>query len=192
MKARGLGILMFSLASVLTAQSAGTFQLSLLPGTLGDHIGEPLPCPPGVACENYVPIYVDRVGGTTGAVSVDLVVTGGSANAYYGGLPFPPGADYYLAGAHVTFGDGLNQRQQVFLVPIQDHILEGDETAILALANPTGGATIGTPSNVTITITDTSGLAGAQGVPALGPVHISLLVAAVGAAGVFVLARRTT
>lgn len=64
--------------------------------------------------------------------------------------------------------------------------------SIASILSAQGGGTIGTPGTVTITITDTSSLAAAQGVPALGPVHLSLLVAAVGAAGVLVLAKRSS
>jgi len=180
---RGLAALMFSVASILSAQGAGSFQISSVNPPA---IGEPLPCPPPLACEVYSRINVIRVCGTTGTVSVDLIVTGGTAT---------PGIDYDLSGGIVigpgavrlNFADGSAMNSAV-LIPKQDYVAEPSETVNLQLSNPTGGATIGSPSTATVTILDTSGQI--QVIPVLSPLAYSVLGLVVAFAGAAVLWRR--
>lgn len=77
-------------------------------------------------------------------ISVNFATSNGTAAA---------GADYTTASGTLNFGAGV--ASQTFPVPITDDgTVEGDETVNLALSNPTGGATLGTPSTAVLTITN--------------------------------------
>ena len=89
-------------------------------------------------------VAVTRAGGSFGAVTVDYSTTDGSAAA---------GNDYTATSGTLTFVDG--DVSETFNVPvIDDTNYEGDETFMLYLANATGGASLGTPSSASVTITD--------------------------------------
>ena len=84
-----------------------------------------------------------RTGGSSGAVSVSLAATGGTAtSADYTGLP-----------ATVTFADG--QTAASFTLSLTDDLLvEGAETAVFTISAPTGGATLGAATTSTLTLAD--------------------------------------
>ena len=89
-------------------------------------------------------VTVTRSGGSFGAVSASYASTDGSATA---------GSDYSPAIDTVNFADG--EISQTFSVGIlDDATYEGDEGFTLSLSNATGGASIGTPSSATVTITE--------------------------------------
>ena len=91
-------------------------------------------------------ITVQRTGGGTASeVTVDYAtVGGGTATA---------GVDYLAAAGTLTFNAG--ETSKTFSVPVlNDAVDEPNETVNLALSNPTGGATLGTPSTAVLTITD--------------------------------------
>ena len=89
-------------------------------------------------------ITLVRAGGSAGLVTVDVALADGTAVA--------PG-DYNGATQTVTFQDG--ETTKTITVPIvDDSVQESDETVSLSLANATGGATLGTQSTATLTITD--------------------------------------
>ncbi len=89
-------------------------------------------------------ITVTRTTGTVGAVSVQYATSDGTATA---------GSDYTTSAGTLNFADG--QGSATFTVPItNDATQEPDETVILTLSNPTGGATLGTPNPATLTIVD--------------------------------------
>ena len=90
-------------------------------------------------------ITVQRTPGTASAVTVDYAtVAGGTATA---------GVDYLTTSGTLTFNAG--EPSKTFTIPIlNDTRDEPDETVNLALSNPTGGATLGTPSTAVLTITD--------------------------------------
>ena len=91
-------------------------------------------------------ITVQRTAGATGSgVTVDYAtVAGGTAT---------PGADYLLTSGTLTFKAG--EASKTFTVPIvNDNVDEPNETVNLALSNPTGGATLGTPATAMLTIAD--------------------------------------
>ena len=91
-----------------------------------------------------VDLTLTRTGGSDGAVSVVLSQTGGTAQSP---------SDLTFSPVTVNFGNG--QAQQVVSVPIvNDSLVEGNETAIFALTDPTGGASLGTTTTSTLTITD--------------------------------------
>ncbi|MBA3352513.1 MAG: hypothetical protein H0U23_08845, partial [Blastocatellia bacterium] len=96
-------------------------------------------------------ITVTRTGGTDGIVTAQYAtVAGGTAT---GGASCGAGIDYVNTSGTVTFVGGDNS--ETFTVPIcSDSTFEPDETVNMALSNPTGGATIGTPATAVLTITD--------------------------------------
>jgi hypothetical protein len=77
-------------------------------------------------------------------VSVDYAVIGGTATN---------GADYVLANGTLTFGAG----QAAASIPVtilDDALPDGDETLIVGLSNPGGGAALGSLTTLTVTIAD--------------------------------------
>lgn len=95
-------------------------------------------------------IRVERVDGNTGSVSVGYSTANGSATAP---------ADYTSATGTLSWSNG-NTGALTFSVPLaNDGVVEGPETVLLRLQNVTGGATLGEPDAVELTIVD----------PAAGP-----------------------
>jgi len=89
-----------------------------------------------------------RIGATNGAVTADYATADGTAVA---------GSDYTTATGILTWIDG-DTDPKTFPVPIlDDAAVELDETVLLSLSNPTGGATIGTTSTAELTIEDNDG-----------------------------------
>ncbi len=91
-----------------------------------------------------ITITVQRVGGTAGTVSVQYASSDGTATA---------GTDYTAASGTLNFADGV--ASQTFTVTTtEDTTSEADETLVLALSNPSGGATLSTPNQAVLTIQD--------------------------------------
>ncbi len=93
----------------------------------------------------FAPITVTRTGGTSGTVSVSYATADGTAT---------DSLDYTAGGGTLTWpaGDGTSK---TFHVPlIDDSLTEGDETVLLSLSDPTGGAILGVPANAVLTIID--------------------------------------
>jgi hypothetical protein len=89
-------------------------------------------------------ITVSRTNGAASGVTVDYTTLDGTASA---------GADYASRSNTLTFAAG--QTIRTFTVPIvNDGAGEGDETVILVLSNPGGGASLAPPSQATLTIVD--------------------------------------
>lgn len=89
-------------------------------------------------------ITVIRTNGNTGAITVDFATGGGTAT---------PGLDYTPTSGTLVFGDGETTKTFTVLV-LEDTLVEGNETVLLTLFNPTGGATIVGPPTVALTILD--------------------------------------
>ena len=91
-------------------------------------------------------ITVQRTpGATASAVTVDYAtVDGGSAT---------PGVDYLLTSGTLTFNAGETSKSFTVTI-LNDKLAEPAETVNLALANPSGGATLGVQSTAVLTITD--------------------------------------
>ncbi len=88
-------------------------------------------------------ITVTRTG-AAGAVTVDFTTADGSAIAP---------ADYTAVSRTLSFGGG--ETTKTIAIPIvEDGIREGNETILLVLSNPTGGATLGATRQAILTITD--------------------------------------
>jgi len=104
----------------------------------------------GAGATANVNIVVTRSGGTAPGVTVDYATSNGTAT---GGAGADPGVDYQTTAGTLSFGAGVTSL--TFTVPVfGDADSEGDETVQLTLSNPTGGATLGTPSKAVLTIVD--------------------------------------
>ncbi len=82
-----------------------------------------------------------RTGDTSAALTVNYTVSG-SATA---------GSDYTALGTSVTFAAGSDTATQT-VTPVQDTLIEADETVILTLSAGTG-YTVGSPASATVTLT---------------------------------------
>jgi hypothetical protein len=90
-------------------------------------------------------ITVRRASGTDGTVTVDYATSDGSATA---------GADYQSASGTLTFSGGQGGTRSFQVGILDDSDTEGEETVELVLSNPTGGATLGSPAQVSLGIAD--------------------------------------
>ena len=94
--------------------------------------------------DGAVTVTVTRVGGLSGAVSINYATGGGTATA---------GDDYTAASGTLAFAEGETSKS--FAVTIADDAKsESDETVNLMLSSPTGGAGLGAPSAGVLTIRD--------------------------------------
>ena len=89
-------------------------------------------------------ITLSRAGGTAEGVTVDVLVTDVTSTV---------DDDYSITTETVEFAAGVTTATFT-LVITDDDSSEGDETLQLLLTNPTGGATLGRGTNVTVTIVD--------------------------------------
>jgi Leucine-rich repeat (LRR) protein len=90
-------------------------------------------------------ITVKRIEGSDGAVLVEYTASDDSAKA---------GSDYTYTKGGLRWEDG-DDDDKTFTVPIiNDDEPENKETFIVSLANPIGGAQIGSPDTATVTIKD--------------------------------------
>jgi uncharacterized delta-60 repeat protein len=91
-----------------------------------------------------VTITVNRLSGRTGNVSVNYQTVAGNAT---------PGEDYVATSGTLNFSDGETSRS--FTVQIlDDSAIEGNEFFTVRILNATGGAQIGAPDLITVTIID--------------------------------------
>ena len=91
-------------------------------------------------------LTVTRAGSPDGAISIDYTTTDGTAQA---------GDDYTTATGTIAWNNGDMQPQSFEVFINADDLEEEDETLTVILSNPTGGATVGTNAQATVTITDT-------------------------------------
>ncbi|MEP7010396.1 MAG: Calx-beta domain-containing protein [Acidobacteriota bacterium] len=90
-------------------------------------------------------ISISRTGGTTGPVSVSYATSNGTAVA---------GSDYTAAAGTVSFADGQGGPRTIPISLLADDAFEGSENFTVALSGPTGGASLGSPTNASVTILD--------------------------------------
>ncbi|MCG7927006.1 MAG: hypothetical protein JAY67_15910 [Candidatus Thiodiazotropha taylori] len=92
-----------------------------------------------------VTINVDRIDGSTGAVSVNYYTSDGTAVA---------SSDYTFTAGSIDFADGDNSTKSFTVALLNDSDVETDETVSLQLSNFQGGAVAGSESSAQIIITD--------------------------------------
>jgi uncharacterized delta-60 repeat protein len=90
-------------------------------------------------------LWVERVGGNHGEIVVNFATHGGTA---------PPGQRYVAQAGTVRFADGESGPKRVEIPLVNDAIGDGDQTFLVSLANPIGGAVPGEPAQVTVTIVE--------------------------------------
>ena len=89
-------------------------------------------------------VTVRRSGGANGAVTVDYATSAGTATS---------SSDFTPTSGTLSFANGVIS--QFFSIPIlDDATAESPETFYVELSNPAGGATLGAPSSLTVTIND--------------------------------------
>jgi hypothetical protein len=89
-------------------------------------------------------VTVTRTGSSTGAISVNFATSDGTATA---------GADYVATSGTLNFADG--ETSKTFTIQIlDDNLVENNETILLSLSNPTGGAALGSQSTASVSIID--------------------------------------
>lgn len=86
-----------------------------------------------------------RLDGSRGEVTVNYGTHGGSAR---------PGQRYEAANGVVHFADGEPGPRIVEIPLINDEIGQGNQTFLVSLANPIGGAVLGPPAEVEVTVID--------------------------------------
>lgn len=92
----------------------------------------------------FAAIEIQRLGATNGYSSVNVRVLEGTATE---------GVDYTNSSARITFNPG--ETSKIFQVPIiNDSLVEGNETVLLELANPSAGLTLGLAKAVLTIIDD--------------------------------------
>lgn len=93
-----------------------------------------------------VSLSVSRLSGFSGAVSVGYrIVPGGTAAA---------GADFTAASGTLSWPDGDFASGTINVPVLDDFDVEGDETFTVELYDPAGGAMLGSPASVLVTIRD--------------------------------------
>jgi len=94
-----------------------------------------------------VTITVNRTGGSSGAVSVAYATANGTAIA---------GTDYTAASGTLSWASG-NAASKTFTVTVSNATpFSGSKAFSVTLSDPTGGATLSTPSTATVTISGSS------------------------------------
>jgi hypothetical protein len=94
--------------------------------------------------EGTVTLTVSRTGGTSGAVSVDYATATGTAG----------GSDFTDAAGTLNWADGDGDAKSFTVTINDDGDEESTETFTATLSNPTGGATLGSPNEVSVSIID--------------------------------------
>jgi subtilisin-like proprotein convertase family protein len=92
-----------------------------------------------------VTITVTRTNGSANALTVNYATSNGTATA---------GADYTAAAGTLNWANG-DTTAKTFTIPVSDdRLVEGLETILLTLSNPTGGAALGAQSTATVNVAD--------------------------------------
>jgi hypothetical protein len=94
-----------------------------------------------------VTLNATRTGGTDGAVGIAFATADGTASS-------AAGADYLQTNGGASWASGESGTKPISITISPDTLDEPDETFTVTLSNPSGGATLGSPSTATVTITD--------------------------------------
>jgi hypothetical protein len=122
------------------AAGAGTIRLTSSTFTVTENVAT-----------GAINITAERVGGTSGAASVSIAVTPGTATS---------GADYSPPVSQaLSWSAGEQGQKSVSIDIINDVEVEPTETVNITLSNASG-ATLGLPSSAVLSITDNDGVAG--------------------------------
>ena len=114
--------MVFSMAAVgAWAQGAGTVNFSASSYRVSENDGS-------------LTVSVSRVRGSSGSISVDYIIAPGTATA---------GRDYDGTNGTLVWTDGDTAPKSFDIVIQNDFFLEEEETILLSLSNPQGGAAIG-------------------------------------------------
>jgi len=92
-----------------------------------------------------VTLSVTRTGGSAGAVSVSYTTANVQAQA---------GSDYIATSGTLNWADGDTSARTISVPILNDSAVEGSESFAVILSAPGGGATLGSPSQALVTITD--------------------------------------
>jgi hypothetical protein len=163
-----------------SACDSGAFE-SQGPGTLTLAV-DPAAALEGGTGDSYEVVFTVARESADGAVSVDVLLDPSSTAT--------PGEDFTtVAALPVTVTLPLGETEAAVTVTVLgDLVIEPDETITLALANPTGGAVVGSPSTAghTIVNDDVSVLE----IPTLGPWGLGAMALLLAAAGLAIPRRR--
>jgi RTX calcium-binding nonapeptide repeat (4 copies)/Calx-beta domain/Protein of unknown function (DUF1573) len=110
-------------------------------------------------------VTITRTDGSSGEISVQVILQGGSAVG--GSSPLAAPKDYNNSFITVNWADGDTSAKTVTIPIFNDTEVEGNETVNLTLGFPTGGATIGTNNTAILTIVDND----AQSTPTPRPIQ---------------------
>ncbi|MCU1348266.1 MAG: Thermolysin [Acidobacteria bacterium] len=94
-----------------------------------------------------VTVTVLRIGGNKGAVAASYATLSGSALS---------GADFVSSAGTLTWSDGEMGAKTFQVRLLADTVTEGTETLTVSLTAPAGGASLGVPSNATLSIKEAS------------------------------------
>ena len=111
---------------------------------------------------------ISRAAGSTGAVSTTIALAGSAILCI----------DYTTSNLVLDWADGDASDRTVTLTVIDDSAIEGNESVVLGLGAPGGGAVLGTPATATLTILDNDangGPATATAIPASSTWSLALL-----------------
>ncbi|HEX3131376.1 MAG TPA: IPTL-CTERM sorting domain-containing protein [Thermoanaerobaculia bacterium] len=146
--------------------AAGTIQLAMSADSVGETAGT-------------ITITALRTGGSSGAVSVTVNTANGTAVA-----PADYGA---VIGAVLNWADGDTAPKTLNVSIVADGTTEPPETFDVILSNPTGGASLGAPSNEIVTILDAANVVD---VPAVSDLGLAVLTAILSLAGIYLVRRQ--
>ena len=118
--------------------------INQLPGTVVFH----QPVFSALESSGTLNFVLDRTNGYTGAISVEVTLTAGTATEGVDYQNFP------VSPMVFTWADGDRTSKTGSITILDDALVEADETIQLTMANATGSAVIGTPSAVAVILDD--------------------------------------
>ncbi len=106
-----------------------------------------------------VTVNVERIGGSTGAISVDIATSDGTAI---------DGSDYTANSATLSWLGGDSTSKSFTVNISEDNLEEDNERFQVTLSNPTGGSALGAIAQAFVNIIDNDGPGGAGGAVGAG------------------------